>query len=58
MWKWHAEANVSRKSRCSQYENINNEKYEVQFANIGRLHKSHIIYVEKLLNEEYLQKQN
>ena len=32
-----------------------NENYEVQFANTGRLQKSPIIYMQKLLNEDYLQ---
>ena len=29
----------------------NEEKYKVQFANTGRLQKSSIIYMQKLLNE-------
>ena len=33
----------------------NNAKYEVQFANTGRLQKSPIIYMQKLLNEDNLQ---
>jgi hypothetical protein len=34
------------------------EKYRVQFANTGRLQKSPIIYMQKLLNEDDLKKQN
>ena len=36
----------------------NKETYEVQFANTGRLQKSPIIYMQKLLNEDELKKQN
>ena len=32
-----------------------NAKYEVQLANTGRLQKSPIIYMQKLLNEDNLQ---
>ena len=34
----------------------NKETYEVQFANTGRLQKSPIIYMQKLLNEDELKK--
>ena len=34
----------------------NEEEYVVQFANTGRLQKSPLIYMQKLLNEDELQK--
>ena len=45
----------------TQYHDMktrNKEKYMVQFANTGRLQKSPITYMQKLLNAEELQKQN
>ena len=45
----------------TQYHDMktrNKEKYTVQFANTGRLQKSPIIYMQKMLNAEELEKQN
>ena len=36
-------------------ETRNTEKYTVQFAHTGRLQKSPIIYMQKLLNEDDVQ---
>ena len=35
----------------------NKEKYEVQFAKTGRLQNSPIVYMQKLLNADNLEKQ-